>query len=256
MTVTGVPTGRPMVFVHGFGCDQAMWRFVAPDFEVDHRVVLLDLVGSGRSDLTAYDPEKYGSLRGYARDVVEVCRELGLADVVFVGHSVSAMIGVLAANREPSRFGALILLGPSPRYINSDGYVGGFEQADIDGLLDTIDANYLGWSSAMAPLIMGNASIPQLGDELTESFCSTDPTVARHFAHVTFLSDNRHDLEAVTVKTLVLQSKDDIIAPLEVGTYVHEQIAGSSYALLDAYGHCANLSAPDEVAAEMRNFLR
>jgi len=256
VTEVGNPLGRPMILAHGFGCSQEAWQRVVPHFADDYRVILFDHVGSGASDIAAYDRGKYDSLHGYASDILEILDDLDLHDVVFVGHSVSAMIGVLAANRDASRFGALVLLGPSPRYINSDGYVGGFEQSDIDGLLETIDANYLGWSSAMAPLIMGNASVPELGQELVDSFCSTDPTVARHFAHVTFLSDNRHDLEAVAVPTLVLQSKDDIIAPIEVGTYVHEQIAGSSYALIDAYGHCANLSAPDEVAAEMRNFLR
>jgi sigma-B regulation protein RsbQ len=243
------------VFVHGFGCDQAMWRFVAPDFEVDHRVVLLDLVGSGRSDLSAYDPEKYGSLRGYASDIVEVCRELGLADVVFVGHSVSAMIGVLAFEQAPELFGALVMVGPSPRYVNDDDYTGGFSRADIAGLLDSLESNHLGWSAQMAPVIMGNPDRPELGEELTSSFCRTDPAVASQFARVTFLSDNRADLSAVTVPTLVLQCSDDVIAPEVVGRYVHDAIPGSVFTKLAATGHCPNLSAPEETTAAIRAFL-
>ena len=255
VTELGNPQGRPMLFAHGFGCSQQTWHRVVPHFSDDYRVILFDHVGSGGSDVAAYDRGKYDSLHGYADDILEIVESLDLRDVVFVGHSVSAMMGVLVANRAPDRFGALVLLGPSPRYVNTDDYVGGFEQPDIDALLDTLDANYLGWSSAMAPLIMGNAQFPELGDELTDAFCSTDPSVARHFAHVTFLSDNRADLASVTVPTLVLQAKDDIIAPTAVGQFVHEQVAGSTYALLDAYGHCANLSSPDEVAAEITAFL-
>jgi sigma-B regulation protein RsbQ len=255
VTVSGVPGGRPMLFAHGFGCSQEMWRFVAPRFEVDHQVVLFDHVGAGHSDLSAYDRRKYDSLHGYADDVLEIVRALDLEDVVFVGHSVAAMIGVLAAARDSSRFGALVLVGPSPRYVDDDGYRGGFGQEDIDALLDTLDANYLGWSSQMAPLIVGNADRPQLGEELTESFCRTDPTIARHFARVTFLSDNRRDLREISVPTLVVQSRDDLIAPQSVGEFVHREIPGSRFAMLDATGHCPNLSAPDELVAAIRSFL-
>ena len=206
-----------MVFVHGFGCDQAMWRFVAPDFEVDHRVVLLDLVGAGRSDLSAYDPEKYNSLQGYASDIVEVCRELELRDAVLVGHSVSAMIGVLACQQAPELFGALVMVGPNPRYVDDGDYVGGFSRTDIAGLLDSLDANHLGWSTQMAPVIMGNPEHPELAEELTNSFCRTDPGIAAQFARVTFLSDNRADLPTVPVPTLVLQCSEDAIAPDVVG---------------------------------------
>ena len=251
----GDPSGRPMLFAHGFGCDQNMWRFVAPAFADDHRVVLFDHVGSGGSDLSAWDARKYGHLAGYATDVLEICDELGLADVVFVGHSVSSMIGVLAAARRPELFGALVLVGPSPRYINDDGYVGGFDEPDIDELLDALDSNYLGWSAQMAPVIMGNAERPDLGSELTASFCRTDPEIARHFARVTFTSDNRADLEAVRTPTLVLQCSNDVIAPDEVGRYVHERIAGSSFTRLAATGHCPNLSAPEETVAAIRAFL-
>jgi sigma-B regulation protein RsbQ len=254
--VTGVDGGRPMVFAHGFGCDQEMWRFVAPDFAVDHRVVLFDHVGSGQSDLSAYDPVKYDSLRGYAADVVEILRALRLTDVVFVGHSVSSMIGVLAVQQAPELFGALVLVGPSPRYVDDGDYVGGFDRAAIGGLLEALDGNHLGWSAQMAPLIMGNADRPELAAELTNSFCRTDPGIARHFARVTFLSDNRADLAAVSVPTLVLQCSDDVIAPDAVGEYVHRNIPGSVLTRLTATGHCPNLSAPDETIDAIRSFLR
>jgi sigma-B regulation protein RsbQ len=253
--VSGIPSARPVVFAHGFGCDQEMWRFVAPDFEVDHTVVLFDHVGAGKSDLSAYDPGKYGSLRGYADDVVEICRELGLSDVVFVGHSVSAMIGVLAVQQAPELFGALVMIGPSPRYVDDDGYVGGFTREAIAGLLDALDSNHLGWSTQLAPVIMGNPDRPELGEELTNSFCRTDPDIARQFARVTFLSDNRADLPAVAVPTLVLQCSEDVIAPDPVGRYVHEHIPGSTFTQLAATGHCPNLSAPEETVAAIRAFL-
>ena len=255
MRVSGVPGGRPMVFAPGFGCDQNMWRFVAPDFEVDHRVVLFDHVGAGNSDLSAYDPEKYGSLAGYASDLVEVCRELGLSDVVLVGHSVSAMIGVLAVARAPELFGALVMIGPNPRYVDDDGYTGGFTRADIASLLASLEANHLGWSEAMGPVIMGNGDRPELADELTNSFCRTDPQIARDFARVTFLSDNRADLPAVRVPTLVLQCSSDVIAPDPVGEYVHAAVPRSVLTRLSATGHCPHLSAPEETTAAIRAFL-
>jgi len=244
-----------MLFAHGFGCDQNMWRFVAPAFADDHRIVLFDHVGAGGSDLDAYDPERYGSLGGYADDVVEICRALDLEDAVFVGHSVSAMIGVLAAERAPEAIGKLVLVGPSPRYLDDDGYVGGFEQADIAELLESMDSNFLGWSSTMAPVIMGNPERPDLGEELTASFCRTDPDIAARFARVTFLSDNRADLPGVRVPTLVLQCSDDVIAPTVVGDYVHKQIPGSVLVRLAATGHCPNLSAPQETIDAIRAFL-
>jgi sigma-B regulation protein RsbQ len=256
VTVSGDPAGRPIVFAHGFGCSQEMWRAIAPRFEADHRVVLFDSVGSGASDLSAYDPAKYDSLHGYADDVLELLEALDLRDAVYVGHSVAAMVGVLAETRDPSRFGALVLVGPSPRYVDDGEYTGGFERADIDGLLDALDANYLGWSAQMAPVIMGNAERPELGAQLVDSFCSVDPSIARHFARVTFLSDNRRDLHAVRTPTLVVQCSDDVIAPTAVGRYVHEQIDGSRFVQLAATGHCPNLSAPDELAAEVRAFLQ
>jgi sigma-B regulation protein RsbQ len=245
-----------MLFAHGFGCDQNMWRFMAPAFEDEYRIVLFDHVGAGRSDITAYDREKYGTLDGYAIDVLEICEELGLEDVVLVGHSVSAMIAVLAAKRQPARFDALVLVGPSPRYIDVDEYTGGFSRLDIEELLDSLDANYLGWSSAMAPAIMGNPERPELGQELTNSFCRTDPEIAKHFARVTFLSDNREDLSAVTIPTLILQCSDDIIAPPAVGAFIHARMPNSELVQLKATGHCPNLSAPAETTAAVKDFLR
>ena len=258
VVVSGVPDGRPMVFAHGFGCDQAMWRFVAPAFEATHRVVRFDHVGAGGSDPRAYDPQRYASLEGYADDVLAICRELDLRDVVFVGHSVSAMIGVLAATREPERFGALVLVAPSPRYLDDPdaGYVGGFQPQDIDELLASLDSNYLGWSASMAPVIVGNLDRPELGQELTASFCRSDPEVQKRFARATFLADNRADLARVEVPTLVLQCSDDAIAPQAVGEYVAREIPDSTYLLLQATGHCPNLSAPDEVVAAVEVFLR
>jgi len=244
-----------MLFSHGFGCDQAMWRFVAPDFAVDHQVVLFDHVGSGNSDLSAYDPQKYASLRGYATDVVEICRELELTDVVFVGHSVSAMIGVLALQEAPEVFGAQVMVGPNPRYVDDEGYIGGFSRNDILGLLDALDSNHLGWSTQMAPVIMGNPDRPELTEELTNSFCRTDPDIARQFARVTFLSDNRADLPGVGVPTLVLQCSQDVIAPDVVGEYVHRAIPGSVLTRLEATGHVPHLSAPEETTAAIRAFL-
>jgi sigma-B regulation protein RsbQ len=255
VTVSGAAGAPPMLFAHGFGCDQNMWRHVAPAFAEDHRVVLFDHVGAGGADPSAWDPERYATLEGYAADVLEICAALGLEDVIFVGHSVSAMMGVLAAAREPDRFSRLVLVGPSPRYIDDDGYVGGFAREDIEELLESLDSNFLGWSSAMAPVIVGNPDRPELGEELTNSFCRTDPEIAKHFARVTFLSDNRADLAAVRTPALVLQCADDAIAPEPVGAYVHERLADSRLVLMDATGHCPNLSAPAETIAAIRAFL-
>ena len=253
--MSGREGAPPMLFAHGFGCDQNMWRFVAPEFERDHRVVLFDYVGAGASDLSAWTPSRYASLEGYARDVLEICHALDLRRVIFVGHSVSAIIGVLAALREPERFDRLVLVGPSPRYIDDVDYVGGFKREDIEGLLESLDSNYLGWSSAMAPVIMGTPERPELGQELTASFCRTDPRIASQFARVTFLSDNRADLQKVKVPVLVMQCSEDAIAPQSVGEYVHRSIAGSTFVLLQATGHCPNLSAPEETTAAIRAFI-
>ena len=247
---------QPMLFAHGFGCDQNMWRFVAPAFAEDYRIVLFDYVGSGRSDLAAYDARRYAALDGYAEDVLEICDALDLRDVVFVGHSVSAMVGVLAAKREPARFADLIMIGPSPRYLNdAPEYVGGFERSDIDGLLETMDKNYIGWANYLAPAIMANPDRPELSAELNESFCSTDPVIARRFAEATFFADNRADLADVRVPSLILQCSDDIIAPREVGEYVHRALGDSTLRQMRATGHCPHMSAPDETIALMREYL-
>jgi len=254
VTVTGREEGPTLLLAHGFGCDQNLWRLVVPELARRYRVVLFDHTGAGRSDLSAWTPERYGSLDGYADDVLAICHELDLRDVVLVGHSVSAMIAVLAANREPDRFAKLVLLTPSPCYVDDGDYRGGFSRADIDELLAALESNYLGWSATMAPVIMGNPDRPELGEELTNSFCRTDPAIARVFARVTFLSDNRADLAKVTVPTLILECANDAIAPPEVGRFTHEQIPGSTLVTLNATGHCPQLSAPEATAEAITAF--
>jgi sigma-B regulation protein RsbQ len=244
-----------MLFAHGFGCDQNMWRLVTPAFEDQYRVVLFDYLGHGQSDRSAYDRSRYTSLEQYADDVLEICSELDLRDIVFVGHSVSAVIGVLAAAKAPERFGRLVLIGPSPCYINTGDYVGGFTRSQVDELLDFLDSNHLGWSSAMAPVIMGNPDRPELGEELTNSFCRTDPDIAKQFARVTFLSDNRNDLVPLGIRSLILQCRHDVIAPLCVGEFVHRRLPGSELVVLDVAGHCPHLSAPKETVAAIQDFL-
>lgn len=245
-----------MMFAHGFGCDQNMWRFVAPAFAEDYKIVLFDYVGSGKSDIDAYKPERYGDLDGYARDVIEICDALALENVIFVGHSVSSMIGVLASIERPQLFKKLLMIVPSPRYINdSPDYVGGFERADVEGLLDMMDKNYIGWASFLAPVIMKNDDRPELGEELESSFCSTDPLVARRFAEATFYADNRDDLAKVKTPSLILQVSDDAVAPVSVGEFMHENMPDSTYHLLEATGHCPHLSHPQETLEIMKRYL-
>ncbi len=254
--VTQRGTGtQPMLFLHGFGCDQNMWRFISPAFLDDYRLVLLDHAGCGASDVSVYDPERHTSLDAYADDVLAVCAALDLHDVILVGHSVSAMIAVLAANREPERFSRMILIGPSARYIDDGEYVGGFARADIEGLLETMDRNYIGWANFLAPSIMQNPERPELGEELSASFCSTDPVVARGFARTTFFADNRADLPLVKVPSLILQCSDDIIAPLSVGEYLRRELPGSTLRVMKATGHCPHMSAPEETIALMQDYL-
>lgn len=245
----------PMLFAHGFGCDQHMWRYLTPEFERDYRIVLFDYVGAGGSDVSAYDPDRYASLDGYVDDVLEVCDALELDDVIFVGHSVSGMIGVLAAQRRPELFRSLVLVGPSPRYLDDVGYVGGFQRADVDELLETMEKNYIGWANFLAPAIMANGDRPELGEELSESFCTTDPVIARQFAEVTFLSDNREDLPRVHVPTLVLQCTEDIIAPRSVGEYVAAMLPNGTLRMLEATGHCPHMSAPGETTRAIQDYL-
>jgi sigma-B regulation protein RsbQ len=247
---------QPMLFAHGFGCDQHMWRYVTPAFENDYRIILFDYVGAGKSDWSAYDADRYSTLEGYAQDVLDICEALDLHDVIFVGHSVSSMIGVLAAIAQPERFAKLIMVGPSPRYINdAPDYVGGFERSDIEGLLETMDKNYIGWANFLAPAIMQNADRPELGAELTESFCSTDPVIARQFAKATFFSDNRSDLAQVAAPSLILQCSDDIIAPNAVGEYLHRELRDSTLRVMKATGHCPHMSAPDETVRLIKEYL-
>jgi sigma-B regulation protein RsbQ len=246
---------QPMVFAHGFGCDQNMWRFVAPAFEDRYRVVLFDYVGAGKSDLKAYDARRYGSLDGYASDILDVIHALDLKDVILVGHSVSGMIGAIAARRDPTRFAHLIMLGPSPRYINDGDYVGGFDQADIEGLLETMDKNYIGWANFLAPVIMKNPERPELATELEQSFCSTDPVISRRFAEVTFKSDNRADLPHVSTPTLLFQCADDVIAPTAVGEYMQRQMPKATLKVVDVTGHCPHMSHPRETITIMQEYL-
>src|ERR1700722_3981065 len=245
----------PIVFAHGYGCDQNMWRFVTPAFQDKYKIVLYDHVGFGKSDLTAFQPTKYSALNGYAQDLIEICNELGMRRIIFVGHSVGAMIGVLAAIREPDLFRKLVLIGPSPCYINDGDYVGGFARQDIDGLLEFLDSNHLGWANTMAPVIMGNPDRPELAEELAISFCRTDPEIAKHFARLTFLSDNRADLSRLTVPSVILQCSQDAIAPSSVGDYVQRHLAHSSLIQLRATGHCPQLSAPQETIEAMMEGL-
>ncbi len=247
--------GPAIMFSHGFGCDQNMWRHVAPAFEQGFQTVLFDHVGAGQSDIAAYSFEKYDTLDGYANDVVEIARDLGLKDAVFVGHSVSSMIGIIAAAKAPEIFRALVLVGPSPYYIAEGNYNGGFSRDQIDELLESLDSNHMGWSMTMAPAIMGNPDREELGEELANSFCKTDPTIASHFARTTFLSDSRKILAHVSVPTLILQCSEDIIAPQDVGEYIHAQIPGSKLVIMKATGHCPNLSAPSETIDCIRAFL-
>jgi sigma-B regulation protein RsbQ len=245
-----------MLLAHGFGCDQSMWRLVIPEFSNDYRVVTFDYVGWGKSDLRAYDADRYGRLDGYAQDLLDVCAALDLRDVIFVGHSVSGTIGVLAANREPERFSHLVMISPSPRYVNDPpDYVGGFERTDLEGLFEMMERNYIGWASLMGTTVMQNPERPELSEELTNSFCSTDPKIARRFAEATFYADNRADLPLVSVPSLVMQCSQDVIAPEVVGEYVHRNLPGSTLRVLSATGHCPHVSHPDETIQVIKEYL-
>ena len=247
---------QPMMFAHGFGCDQNMWRFVTPSFENDYRIILFDYVGAGKSDISSYNPTRYSSLYGYAEDVLDICNELNLRNVIFVGHSVSSIIGLLAAVKNPSCFSRIIMIGPSPCYINDHGYKGGFERKDIEELLDTMEKNYIGWANFLAPNIMGHPDRPDLGKELADSFCSTDPIIAGQFARATFFSDNLKDLKKLKVPSLIMQCSDDIIAPYEVGEYIHRNLPNSTLKVMKATGHCPHLSEPEETITLIKDYLQ
>jgi sigma-B regulation protein RsbQ len=247
---------QPLLFAHGFGCDQNMWRFIVPAFEEEYQIILFDYVGAGKSDKASYNPERYSSLQGYAQDILDICEFLHLEKVIFIGHSVSSMIGLLSAVESPEYFDRIIMVGPSPCYINKDGYTGGFEHHDIEGLLDTMEKNYIGWANFLAPKIMGNDERPELGRELTESFCSTDPVIACQFAKVTFFSDNRNDLAKLKTPTLLLQCTDDLIAPLGVGDYLHQNLPQSTLKVMKAKGHCPQVSEPEETIALIKEYIQ
>jgi sigma-B regulation protein RsbQ len=247
--------GATMVFSHGFGCDQTMWRYLAPAFEGAFRVITYDLVGSGHSDLSAYDRQRYATLHGYAEDLLQVLDAFATGPVILVGHSVSAMIGLLATIKAPQRFLAQVMVAPSACYINDAGYVGGFERGDIDELLETMEANYLGWSSSLAPAIMGAPGRPTLREELTDSFCRNDPDIAKHFARVTFLSDHRADLPRSSTPALILQCSDDLIAPRSAGEYLVRHLPRSELHVIDNIGHCPHMSAPTASSRAIDAFL-
>lgn len=247
---------QTMLFAHGFGCDQNMWRFVTKAFEKDYKIVLFDYVGSGKSDINSYSVERYSHLNGYVQDVIEICRELSLKDVIFLGHSVSSMIGILASIQDPELFSHLLLVCPSPCYINSPpDYVGGFQKQDIEDMLDIMDKNYIGWANFLAPMVMKNEDQPELTQELATSFCSTDPLIASIFAKTTFFSDNRSDLPQVTIPSLILQCAEDAIAPAEVGYYLHRHLYQSTLKLMKATGHCPHLSHPQETIDLIKDYL-
>ncbi len=253
--VLGASAGPVMMFAHGFGCDQTMWRMITPAFERDHRIVLFDYVGHGGSNRAAYEPKRYSTLQGYAQDMLDICDELELRDVTLVGHSVSGMVGLLAAIQRPGQFARIVMVAPSPSYINDGDYHGGFSRDDINGLLDMIDSNYLGWASTMAPVIMANTDRPELASELENSFCRTDPAIAKQFARTTFLSDHRKDLAAAPVPALIIQVKNDAIAPTSVGDYMAANMPRSKLALIDTVGHCPHLSAPAPTIEAIQAFL-
>ena len=246
---------KVILFAHGFGCDQNTWKYIKNAFTTDYKTVFFDYVGAGRSDLDFYDPQKYNSLDGYATDVIEICLALRSDNIIFIGHSVSCMIGVLASIKNPGIFKKLILIGPSPCYINTEGYTGGFDQDIIDSLFEVMEEDYIGWAQSLAPAIMGNQNDPELGKELADSFCSIDPTIAKQFARVTFLSDNRKDLPLVQVESLTIQCSVDTIAPLSVGEYVHQHMPNNTLTVLDAYTHCPHMSYPEQTIAAIRNYL-
>jgi len=254
VTIHGEGT-QVMLMAHGFGCDQNMWRFITPAFSSHYKIVLFDHVGSGKSDISAYDFNKYASLQGYADDIIEICESLNLKNVIFLGHSVASMMGLLAANKAPHIFDSLIMVCPSPRYINDETYYGGFDEADINELLESVESNYLGWSSAIAPVIMGNADKPELSEELANSFCQSNPEIAKQFAKVTFLGDNRYDLSELKTRTLILQCTSDVIAPEAVGKYVHEKVQNSTMVVMEATGHCPHMSEPKETIESVIRFL-
>lgn len=250
-------TGPVILYAHGFGCSRDMWSRVTPAFAATHRQVIFDYVGSGNSDRAAFDPQRYADLGGYARDILEICDALDLHEgVTFVGHSVSCSIGMLASIERPALFDRLVLLGPSPCFLNDPpDYEGGFEREDLEGLLSLMDQNYMGWAQYLAPVVAGASGSGEVAGTLTDSFCSTDPAVARVFARATFFADNRADLPKVPCPALILQHLKDNLAPLGVGEYMHAHLRASTLQVLDVEGHCAHMSNPALVVEAMRNYM-
>jgi sigma-B regulation protein RsbQ len=246
---------KTLMFGHGFGCDQNTWRLITPAFEEDYRIILFDYVGAGNSDLSAWDHERYSDLQGYAQDIVDICDDLGFEDVIFIGHSVSSMIGLLAVKLRPTIFEKIVFIGPSPRYINDVDYKGGIEAQDLDDLLELMDSNYLGWSAMIAPSIMGNPEQPQLSEGLAQSFCATDPEIAKTFARVTFLSDNRADLSLLDIPNLTIQCNDDFLTSKWVAEYINQHTKKNTIAMLDSSGHCPHLSDPNGVIQAIKSFI-
>jgi sigma-B regulation protein RsbQ len=247
---------KVLVFAHGFGCDQYVWDDIAPAFETKYRVVLFDYVGSGRSDKSAYSRERYSTLHGYKQDLLELCEALDLENVVFIGHSVSSMIGALAAIDRPELIKNLIMIGPSARYLNEPGYRGGFERADIEGMLEMMETDYKGWAKYLAPVVLQNGNRPELAEEFERILCSNDPDIMRQFAEVTFLSDVRDELQKVSVPTLILQMQNDAIAPIEAGEFVHSQIPESEFVLMEGSGHNPHVSHAEETIGKILAYLR
>lgn len=243
------------MLAHGFGCDQNVWRHLIKAYRTEFRIIVFDYVGAGQSDLIAYNAERYKSLDGYAQDVLDIIHALDLKKIIFIGHSVSGMIGLRASLSHPELFKNLIFVAPSPCYINDGDYVGGMEREDVETLLSVMDSNYLGWSSSMAPIIMANNDEPELAEELEANFCATNPEIAREFANVTFYSDNRADLRNVKVPSLTLQCSEDILAPLEVGYYMQQYMPQNTLEVLEATGHCPHLSAPQETIEAINKYL-
>lgn len=246
---------QPLLFSHGLGCDQNVWHLIVPAFQNDYKIILFDFIGSGQSDISSYNKEKYASLHGYADDVLAICEKLQLKEVILVGHSVSSVIGILAAIKNPTVFSRLIMIGPSPRYINEPGYIGGFEKDEIDELLALMRDNYRDWAAFFGPKAMANPERPELSENLIDSLCTADPAITYDFAKATFLSDNRNDLPILKTPSLILQTAEDIVAPLQVGEYMHKNIPGSTLCNMNATGHFPHLSAPQETIELIKNYL-
>ena len=255
VTITGLGT-QPLIFAHGFGTDQSAWRFIQNDFEDRFKLILYDNVAAGKSDDTVFSPNKYNNLYTYANDLLDICREIDLSDAYFVGHSVSGMIGMLAAIEEPRYFSKIVMVGASPRYLNDDGYVGGFDQTGIDRLYAAMTANYYAWVNGFAGLAMGNPDRPELSQEFARTLSSIRPDIAISVAKTVFQSDYRSELPKFGIETLILQSTDDIAVPQEVGEYLHAHLKGSKLINVNSTGHLPHISAPREVSKAVSDFIR